>query len=138
MNYLLDTCLLSEFLKKFPNKRVLAWFDAQDEESLHISVLAIGEIQKGITKLPPTKRRAELEEWLQNVVGRYGGRILPFTISTAYLWGRIKGDLEKRGTTLSVVDSLMAATALEHNLTVITRNEDDFVPTGAKVLDIWK
>lgn len=138
MSYLLDTCLLSEFMKKRPDDGVLTWFAAQDEESLHISVLAIGELRKGITKLVASTRKAELDGWLNGLIERYDRRILPFEISTANLWGDLKGYLEKQGKVLSVIDSLMAATALEHDLTIVTRNEDDFTPTGVKVLNPWR
>jgi len=138
MRYLLDTCLLSEFLKKLPNVGVRQWFDAQEEESLCLSVLAIGEIRKGITKLPESKRRTELELWLESLVRRYDKRILPFTIVSANLWGLLKGRLEKQGKVLSVIDSLMAATALEHDLTIVTRNEDDFMQTGVNLLNVWE
>ena len=138
MNYLLDTCVLSEFLKKQSDPRILSWVAAQEEETLYVSVLAIGEIQKGIAKLQASKRRSELERWLDSVVLRYGTRILPFEIATANLWGKMKADLEAKGRVLPVIDSLMAATALEHGLTIVTRNEDDFEPTGAKVLNLWQ
>ncbi len=138
MNYLLDTCLLSEFLKKRSDPRILEWFDAQDDESLYISVLAIGEIQKGISKTETSNRKSELEQWLDSIVERYDRRILPFTISTANLWGKMKGKLEKQGKILPVIDSLMAATALEHDLTIVTRNEEDFTPAGVKVLNLWQ
>jgi toxin FitB len=138
MSYLLDTCLLSEFLKKTPNPQVLEWFDERDEESLFISVLAIGEIQKGIAKLPTSKRKSELKLWLDKVLIRYGHRILPFTVSSANIWGEMKADLEMQGRILPIIDSLMAATALEHRLTIVTRNEEDFAAAGVKVLNLWQ
>ncbi len=137
MNYLLDTCVLSEFLKKVSDDRILDWVNEQDEESLYVSVLAIGEIQKGIAKLVASKRRSELEHWLESVVRRYDQRILPFTVTTANLWGKMKAQLETNGRLLPVIDSLMAATALEHDLTIVTRNEGDFEPTGVKILNLW-
>ena len=138
MNYLLDTCLLSEFLKKISNKGVLQWFDAQDDNTLYVSVLAIGEVQKGIAKLVESKRKTELKYWLEKVVERFDRRILPFTISTANIWGEMKAELEAKGTMLPVIDSLMAATALEHDLIIVTRNEDDFIASGVRVLNLWE
>jgi len=138
VNYLLDTCLLSEFMKREEDRGVIAWFAAQDDETLYISVLAIGEIRKGIAKLGTTKRSAELRSWLDSVVVRFDRRILPFDISTANRWGDLKADLETKGWPIPVIDSLMAATALEHDLTIVTRNEDDFAQTGVKVLNPWK
>ena len=136
MHYLLDICALSEFLKRQSNEKVLSWIAAHDEET-YVSVLAIGEIQKGIAKLDASKGRGELEGWLEAVNERYGTRILAFEKGTASLWGKMKAGLEKEGCVLPVIDSLMAATALEHDLTLVTRNETDFIPTGAKVLNLW-
>ncbi|HQY68771.1 MAG TPA: type II toxin-antitoxin system VapC family toxin [Pyrinomonadaceae bacterium] len=138
MNYLLDTCLLSEFMKPQGNRGVINWFKAQDDETLYISVLAIGEIRKGIKKLGATKRSDELRTWLDSVVFRFDSRILAFDISMANRWGDLIANLESKGRPMPVIDSLMAATALEHNLTIVTRNEDDFEPTGAKVLNLWQ
>jgi predicted nucleic acid-binding protein len=138
MNYLLDTCVLSEFLKKLPNQDVLEWFEEQDDSTLYISVLAIGEIQKGIAKLTHSRRKSELKQWLNGVVERFDRRILPFTISSANIWGEMKADLETNGRILPVIDSLMAAIALEHGITIVTRNEEDFAATGVKVLNLWQ
>ncbi|MBK9438226.1 MAG: type II toxin-antitoxin system VapC family toxin [Chloracidobacterium sp.] len=138
MNYLLDTCLLSEFMKPQGNRGVINWFKAQDDETLYISVLAIGEIRKGIKKLGATKRSDELRTWLDSVVFRFDSRILAFDISMANRWGDLIANLESKGRPMPVIDSLMAATALEHNLTIVTRNEDDFEPPGAKVLNLWQ
>jgi len=138
MNYLLDTCLLSEFMKPQGNRGVINWFKAQDDETLYISVLTIGEIRKGIKKLGTTKRSDELRTWLDSVVFRFDSRILAFDISMANRWGDLIANLESKGRPMPVIDSLMAATALEHNLTIVTRNEDDFEPTGAKVLNLWQ
>jgi len=137
MRYLLDTCVLSEFLKKQSNEKILEWFDRQIEESLYVSVLTIGEIRKGITRLPGSKRKTELARWLQSVVIRYDGRLLSVDIETANLWGDLKARLEPQGRSLPVIDSLLAATALEHDLVIVTRNADDFALTGAQILNIW-
>ena len=137
MKYLLDTCLLSEFFKKQLNDGVRDWFDVQNEDFLYVSVLAIGELRKGVTKLAESKRKGELELWLENVINRYDRRILPISLTTANIWGTLKGRLETKGKALSVIDSLMAATALEHDLTIVTRNDSDFTPTGAVLLNVW-
>jgi toxin FitB len=137
VNYLLDTCLLSEFMKRDEDRAVMAWFEAQDDETLYISVLAMGEIRKGIAKLGTTKRSAELRSWLDSVVVRFDRRILPFDISTANRWGDLKADLETKGQPIPVIDSLMAATALEHDLTIVTRNEADFSATGVTLKNPW-
>ncbi|MEQ1605639.1 MAG: type II toxin-antitoxin system VapC family toxin [Pyrinomonadaceae bacterium] len=137
MNYLLDTCLLSEFMKPRENRGVIEWFDKQDDETLYISVLAIGEIQKGIAKLGASKRAGELNSWLDLVVMRFDTRILPFDIIMANRWGNLKADLESKGRPMPVVDSLMAATALARDLTLVTRNTQDFASTGVKIFDPW-
>jgi predicted nucleic acid-binding protein len=137
MSFLLDTCVLSEFLRKRPSEKVVGWVDVQLEDLLFLSVLTTGEIRKGISKLKPSKRKNELEAWLLKVQDRYGPRILPISVTVADRWGRIKAVAETAGKPLSVIDSLIAATALVHGLTVVTRNEADFAPSGVKLLNIW-
>ena len=137
MNYLLDTCLLSEFMKPQENRGVIEWFDAQNDETLYISVLAIGEIRKGITKLGTSKRAGELNSWLESVVMRFDTRILSFDITMANRWGDLKAGLESKGRPMPVIDSLMAATALARDLTLVTRNTQDFADTGVKIFDPW-
>ena len=137
MNYLLDTCLLSEFMKPQENRGVIEWFDAQNDETLYISVLAIGEIRKGITKLGTSKRAGELNSWLESVVVRFDTRILSFDITMANRWGDLKAGLESKGRPMPVIDSLMAATALARGLTLVTRNTQDFADTGVKIFDPW-
>ena len=138
MAYLLDTNVLSEFLKKSPNEGVIRWFDKSHEEQQQISSFSIAEIQKGLSKLPPSSRRAELVNWFEKVIDRYEDRILSFGLETARIWGDLTADLEKRGLILPVIDSLIAATALEHDLTLVTRNEGDFEDCGVRVLNIWE
>lgn len=138
MSYLLDTCTLSEFIKKIPDKNVIRWFHGQAEESQYISVMTIGEIQKGISRLAASKRKSELQIWFEAVLARYDRRILPVRLETALFWGKLRADLDTRGVPLPLIDSLIAATALEHDLTIVTRNEDDFTPANVKVLNIWK
>lgn len=138
MAYLLDTNALSEILKKNPNKNVVAWFDQADEFEQFISVFSIGEIQKGISKLDASRHKNELQLWLEQVIRRYEDRILPFALETAKSWGKLIADLERRGRILPLIDSLIAATALEHDLTIVTQNTVDFAHTKAGVLNIWK
>lgn len=138
MNYLLDTCVLSEYLKKQPFQEVVGWVDEQPEESLYLSVLTIGEIRKGVSRLPESQRRLELANWLPTIVQRYANRILPIDLATVTTWGDLKATLELKGVILPAIDSLIAATALEHDLTIVTRKEVDFEPTGAIILNIWE
>ena len=138
MAYLLDTNVLSEFLKKAPNELVIQWFSESDESQHHISTLTIGEIQKGISKLTASRRKDELKDWFDRVITRYQDRIVPVGLETARIWGDLIASLELRGRSLPVIDSLIAATALERDLTIVTRNETDFEPTGVKFLNLWQ
>ena len=138
MNYLLDTCVLAEFRKKKPNQKVLDWLNNQIEPSLFLSVITIGEIQKGISSLPSSKRRTGLENWLQSLIYRYDRRIMPLGIDEMITWGELNGTMAKKGFAFPFADSLIAATALIHQMTVVTQNESDFKNTGVKLLNIWK
>src|SRR5687768_9862650 len=138
MAFLLDTNTFSEILNKRPNKGVTDWFGRTDESSQFISAFTIGEIQKGISKLSVSRRRNELQEWFERLQNRYEPRILAFTAQSAKIWGRLLVDVERRGQPLPVIDSLIAATAVEHDLTVITRNAEDFEPAKVKVLNVWR
>ena len=138
MSHLLDTCVLSEFKKKQPEQKVIDWLDAQLEEALFLSVITIGEIQKGIALLPASKRQAELTAWLEDLIYRYEQRVLPLDTEVMRQWGRLTGTLEKQGRILPLLDSLIAATALAHNLVLVTRNETDFAGTNVGILNPWK
>ena len=138
MSHLLDTCVLSEFKKKQPEQKVIDWLDAQIEESLFLSVVTIGEIQKGISLLSASKRQAELEVWLEDLIYRYDERILPLDTEVMRRWGQLTGALEKQGRVLPLLDSLIAATTLAHNLVLVTRNEGDFAGTTVNILNPWK
>jgi len=136
--YLLDTCVFAEYSKPRPNSNVFDWIDAQEQEAQFISVLSIGEMQRGISRLPSSRRKNSLEAVLESIVTRFDRRIIQLDISILRRWGRMIGELELKGRKLPVVDSLIAATALEHDLTIITQNTSDFADTNALVLDIWK
>lgn len=138
MNYLLDTCLISEFRKPQPEPQVLKWLSNQFEETLFLSVITIGEIQKGISNLVLSKKRTDLEIWLHSLIIRYDRRILPLATEEMLFWGETIIKLEQKGRVLPFMDSLIAATALTHNLTLVTKNEADFKNTGVKILNIWK
>ena len=138
MSYLLDTCVFAEYSNPKPVQTVVDWLDVQSDESLYISVLTIGEIEKGIVKLPSSKRRTGLESLLEQLLLRYDSRIVDLDRNILKNWGRLTGQLEKTGRPLPVIDSLLAATALERDLTLVTRNESDFHSTGVKILNIWQ
>ncbi len=138
MTYLLDTCLISEMVAKQPNQQVLDWLNAQVPETLYISVITIGEIAKGISKMTPSKRKESLTNWLNETLpNRFERRILSIDISTMILWGNLVGQLEKNGRPLPVMDSLIAAIALQNSLSLVTRNENDFAGTGVVIVNPW-
>ena len=138
MSWLLDTCVVCEPAQKQPSPRVLAWLDAQAEETLHLSVLTLGEIRKGVARLPAGAKRRRLEQWLEHdLPNRFAGRILPVDAEAADLWGRLQAQAESRGRSLPTLDSLLAATALAHGLKLVTRNTADFAPSGVEFFDPW-
>jgi tRNA(fMet)-specific endonuclease VapC len=137
VNYLLDTCVFAEFAKPTANAGVLTWIDDQDPESLFVSVLTIGEIEKGIARLPTSKRRKELERFLDRLIHRFDRHILAVDLAVVRIWGMMVRGLEVRGRSLSLMDSMLAASAIEHGLTIVTRNVGDFTDTGVQVLNIW-
>jgi toxin FitB len=138
MSYLLDTCMISELVAKKPNQKVLDWLDAQVPEALYLSVITIGEIAKGICKLAPSKRKQLLTNWLNETLpNRFEQRILSINVSTMVLWGNLVGQLEQDGRPLPVMDSLIAAIALQNSLSLVTRNENDFAGTGVTIVNPW-
>jgi len=139
MNYLLDTCVISELIARKPNPRVVAWVDSVDESRLYLSVIAIGEIRKGIEKLTNAERRAELREWLDNeLLVRFAGRIVALDVGVMLRWGELVGSLERAGQMMPAMDSLIAATALHGGLGLVTRNEEDFQHAGVTIVNPWR
>jgi toxin FitB len=138
VSFLLDTCVLAELVRPNPHPGVLAWFEAQEAESLYLSVLTVGEIEKGVELLPTGRRRIALRTWLETLNSTYSSRVIPVDAAVAIRWGRLCAAAEKSGHHLSVVDGLIAATAILHGLTVVTRNTKDFLLTGASLLDPWQ
>jgi tRNA(fMet)-specific endonuclease VapC len=137
--YLLDTNVISELTKLQPEPKVVSWFQATSEELLYLSVLTIGEIRKGIDSLPRSNKRALLESWLANdLVLRFSGRILDVSLDIAERWGLISAQAKMAGAPLAVVDGLMAATALHHNLILVTRNIKDVQVAGINMLNPWQ
>ncbi len=114
------------------------WVRAQDETSLYLSVITVGELEKGIAKLPASARRSRLESWVRrDLASRFGERLLPVDTRVAARWGALAGEAEKRGRPLPVIDSLIAATALQHGLALVTRNVDDFKRCGVMLVNPW-
>ncbi len=139
MNYLLDTNIISELVKKEPNPGVVRWVDERDESTLFLSVLTFGELQKGISKLNDKVRSERLQAWVdQELRYRFQDRTFPIDQEVATTWGIIQGTNEKQGIKLPVMDSLIAATAVAHNLIVVTRNIHDIERCQAAVLNPWE
>lgn len=130
MSWLLDTCVLSEYARREPDQQVIEWLDAQDEDSLHLSVITLGEIEKGILKLRATdaRRAQKLTAWLAKVQQRFAGRILPLDAAALRVWAHLAAPSELAGRPLPVMDGLMMATAQCHGLAIVTRNVRDFSP----------
>lgn len=139
MKYLLDTCVISELVKKEPNPAVIRWLEGCDESMIYMSVLTIGELMKGIAKLADGDRRERLQSWVTNDLAvRFEPRLLEIDTEVAWAWGMMLGEAERRGEKLPVIDSLIAATANVHNLIVVTRNVQDMVRCQAKVFNPWE
>ncbi|HXM67623.1 MAG TPA: type II toxin-antitoxin system VapC family toxin [Candidatus Acidoferrum sp.] len=137
--FLLDTNCISEVVRARPEPRVLTWMDAADERLLFLSVLTLGEIRKGIAALPQSKRRTHLESWLEmELQPRFAGRILPIDATVADRWGLLAAEAKLKGRSLSVIDGLLAATALHHNLTIVSRNVHYFTHTRVPVFNPWE
>ena len=136
--FLLDTNCISELVRVQPEPRVMEWFDAADETSLYLSVLTLGEIRKGLEVLPQSKRRTRLETWLElELQTRFSGRILVIDEAVSDRWGLLASQAKRKGTPLGIIDGLLAATAIHHNLTVVSRNASDFANTQVRVLNPW-
>ena len=137
--YLLDTNCISELVRVKPEPSVMMWVEATNEALLHLSVLTLGEIRKGLAGLPHGRRRTHLETWLEvELRARFAGRILPIDAAVADRWGLLAASAKGEGKTLSIIDGLLAATALHHNLAVVSRNVSDFARTQVQVLNPWK
>jgi predicted nucleic acid-binding protein len=135
--YLLDTCLLSELIRKEPNQGVLDWIKDKEESSLFLSVLTIGELRKGIVKLKPSTKKKELTQWFAELESRFKDRIIPIDIQISLKWGEIQVNLEVNGNSMPTIDSLIASTALCKNLIVVTRNGKDMKQSHVEILNPW-
>jgi predicted nucleic acid-binding protein len=137
--FLLDTNCISEVVRLKPEPRVIAWMEGADESLLHLSVLTMGEIRKGLAALQQSKRRTQLETWLElELQARFSGRILPIDATVADRWGLLAASAKRRGKALSSIDGLLAATAIHHNLTIVSRNVSDFANTYVPVVNPWE
>ena len=135
---MLDTNVISELMRGRPSRRVEAWVASTPETLLYLSVITIGEIRKGLDLLDDHQRRAALQSWLdRDLRVRFAGRLLTFDDAVAERWGQIEAAATKRRLALPTIDAQLAATALHHGLTFVTRNTRDVQPTGVPVFDPW-
>lgn len=138
MAYLLDTNVLSEPARPRPDARVLAWLEARAARECALSVLSLGEIQKGVSLMPEGRRREDLGEWLAAELPRqFAGRILAIDERITLAWGRLMAAGRREGREPPVIDGLLLATADVHGLTLVTRNERDCAGRGVPILNPW-
>jgi len=134
----LDTCILSELKRPVPAPSVIAAIDALDPSRTYVSAITIGELVRGIVLMPPGARRRDFEMWHADTEAAFQDRILPVGVHVARLWGRLAAELQPRGRQLAITDGLIAATAIVHGMSVMTRNVQDFVDTGVTLIDPWQ
>jgi toxin FitB len=139
MNYLLDTCVISEVVSRQPHAGVAAWVQSAPADRVYLSVITIGEIQKGIEILSESRRKETLRVWLrEELLVRFRDRLIKLDTDVLLTWGSLTANLSVQGTPMPAMDSLLAATALHHDFVFVTRNEADFLRAGVKLLNPWK
>jgi toxin FitB len=139
LQYLLDTCIISEFVKPNPEPKVIDWLNAIDPNQVFLSVVTIGEIQFGISLRPPSNRRTELEIWLnQSLFEQFANRILSLDTDIFLTWGQMTAQQRQQGKPMGVMDSLIAAVALRHRMVLVTRNVSDFSAPELSLLNPWE
>lgn len=138
MNYLIDTCVVSELSSRQPNPAVVAWVDGIDDERMFLSVITIGEVKRGVEKLPESVRKKVLDDWLNHdLLVRFEGRILSVDAPVMLAWGTLYASLERVGRPMPAIDSLIAAQALHFKLRLVTRNVADFAASGVEIVNPW-
>jgi len=137
VSYLVDTNVFCEAAKPRPELSVMAWL-RENERDLYISAITVGEIRRGIERLPESKRKTALRGWLQGLCQRMRGRVLSFNTSTANVWGQLKARWDREGTVVGSLDSQIAATASRNGLVLVTRNEAHFAKLGVRLLNPFK
>jgi len=138
VSYLLDTNIVSEWVKLRPEPKVVSWLADIDEDRVFLSVATLAELRHGVERLPASRRRTRLDEWLRHELpARFEGRVLPIDETTAAAWGMIVARREAKGRPIGVMDAWIAATAQTHELTLVTRNAADFRDAVTAILDPW-
>lgn len=139
MPFLLDTCTISEPTTAMPSNDVIRWFAAQDERNLFLSVITTGELERGIYGLPKSKKRTDLESWFFNdVIPQFQTRMFGIGRRTMTIWAKTSIDLKQKGIVRPIIDSLLEATALEHDLILVTRNVKNFQGSSVTILNPWE
>lgn len=139
MSWLLDTNVICEPTRRAPSPRVVEWLRSVPSAEAHASIITLGEIRRGILRLPAGQRRRKLEKWMrEEFQPAFAGRILPLGEEEITAWAALLAGLEKRGRSMPAIDSLIAATALARDLTIATRNTEDFAHSGARVFNPWR
>ena len=139
MPYLLDTCAISELAKPRPDRRVKDALTALPREDVHLSAVSLGELQYGIGLRSDSAEKERLISWLNlSILAVFGDRIIPIDTFVALRWGDLLASLKPRGFKMQLQESLIAATALEFSLTLVTRNVSDFVHSGVRILNPWQ
>ncbi len=138
MSYLLDTNVISEPSRKRPDEKVLQWLASVEDGDIYLSALTVGEMKKGAVKLSSGRNSALVQNYLERVRNRFTGRILSITEDTFLVWGRMIAEFERKGVVRPVLDSLLEATALEHDLILVTRNVRNFRGSSATILNPWE
>ena len=139
MNYLLDTCVISELIKPKPSSKLIKWLRSCQEESLFLSSLTIGEIQKGISKLPDSGKRKKFQNWLDSeLTQRFDRRIIGIDFKVAQKWGEIQALTEIAGIKMPVIDSLIASIGIVYDMAVVTRNTADMKNSGVRLFNPWE
>jgi len=138
VSFLLDTNVISEWVKPRPEPRVVAWLADVDEDRVFISVVTVAELRHGIERLPAGRRRERLDEWLRDALSeRFEGRVLPIDAAVANAWGILVAQRARGGRPIGTMDAFVAATADVHGLTLVTRNAADFRSSVKSVFDPW-
>jgi predicted nucleic acid-binding protein len=138
MSFLIDTNVISESVRPRPNLTVLNWIADQDKSRLILSAVTIGEIRRGIERLHSGSKKAHLQNWLEELRFKFSGRILPLTEETFSIWGKMFVGFEAKGLARPLLDSMLEATALEHDLILVTRNARNFKGSSVTILNPWQ
>lgn len=139
MKFLLDTCAIAELTKPDPHPAVVQWFVEQEEPTLYLAAVSVGELKRGVVRLDDGKRKSYLRNWLaESVIKRFDERVLPANVDVCLRWGEMQAELEKQGKPMPTVDGLIAATALHHQLTIVTRNTRNMEASGATLINPWE